>query len=251
MNAAPHPNARRRAVVPVAVIGVSLVLIVLVTLQQWGSSTSAAPQAPQGSGAPTAVATAAPSGAQTPREDLTVYERRDAGDPLSAGSVDAPVALVVFSDYQCGYCAKWSADTLPTLLAYAERGDLWIEWRDLNIFGAPSERASRASYAAGLQSAFWEFHDQLFPGGATRSEAELSDDALVALAVGLGLDADRFASDMSSAETVAAVEANAQLGYSLGASSTPSFLLGGTPIVGAQPTEVFVEAIDAALAAQG
>lgn len=248
MNATPTPNARRRAVVPVAVIGVSLVLIAAVVFQQWGPSSSAAPSAPQKSGAP-AAATAAPSDA--PREDLTVYERRDADDPLSAGSVDAPIGMVVFSDYQCGYCARWSADALPAMKEYAERGDLWIEWRDVNIFGEASQRAARASYAAGLQGAFWEFHEQMFPGGKTRSDAELSEEALLGVAAGLGLDTQQFATDMNSDATVAAVAVNEKLGRDLGASSTPAFLLAGTPIVGAQPTEVFVEVIEAALAAQG
>ena len=229
------------------VIGVAAVLIVFVVSLQFSPGRSAARETPPG-GNPTA--TAAPS-EQAPRIDPSTVERRDENDPLTAGSPDAPVGLVVFSDYQCGYCARWSAETLPAMREYVERGQLWIEWRDLNIFGASSERAARASYAAGLQGAFWEFHDALFPGGKTRSEAELGDDALVALAVNLGLDANRFTADMNAETTTAAIAANAELGHRLGASSTPAFLLAGTPIVGAQPTEVFVAAVEAALANRG
>ncbi|WP_454293393.1 DsbA family protein [Salana multivorans] len=196
----------------------------------------------------------APPGAPTriegpPEIDLATVERRDAEDVLALGPVDAPVTLVVFSDYQCTYCARWSEDTFPVVLEYVAAGDLRVEWRDVNIFGEDSERAARAAYAAALQGAFVEYHDALFPGGEPRPPTQLTDAALSDLAGELGLDTARFDADVASPETVAEVTRNAELGVELGTFSTPSFLVGGEPIVGAQPTEVFVTAIDAALAA--
>lgn len=174
-------------------------------------------------------------------------ETRDEEDLLAAGPVDAPVVLVVFSDYQCPFCARWSEQTLPSMMEHVEAGDLRIEWRDVNVFGPASERAARASYAAALQGAFWEYHDALFEGGERRSADELSEEALVALADELGLDTDRFAADLGSEETAEVISANEQLGFDLGATFTPVFILGGQPIVGAQPTEVFEEAFPVAL----
>lgn len=55
---------------------------------------------------------------------------------------------------------------------------------------------------------------------------------------------------MESEDTQEMVDVYAQTGLDLGAFSTPTFLVGGEPIVGAQPTDVFVETVDAALAAQ-
>ena len=176
-----------------------------------------------------------------------VAERRDADDLLAVGPVDAPVVLVAFSDYQCPYCAKWSAETLPAMMKHVEAGDLRIEWRDLNIFGEASERAARASYAAAEQDALWEYHDALFPGGDKRPASELSDEALVDLAGEMGLDTDRFAKDMASDDTRRQITANAQLGRGLGATSTPAFVIGGIPVVGAQPTEVFEQTFQKAL----
>lgn len=183
--------------------------------------------------------------------DLSQFERRDPGDVLAVGPVDAPVGMVVFSDYQCGYCAKWSAETLPEMVAQADAGNLRIEWRDINIFGEDSRRAALASYAAALQGAFLEYHDALFEGGQTRPAAQLTDEALVGLAGDLGLDTEQFAADMASEQAATEIDANQQLGMQLGVSSTPSFILGGQAIVGAQPTEVFIEAFDAAFAAAG
>lgn len=189
-----------------------------------------------------------PADVQGPDEvNIADIERRDPNDPLAVGPVDAPVVMVVFSDYQCPYCAKWSNDTLTVLENYVDAGDLRVEWRDVNIFGENSERAARASYAAGQQGQFLAYHHALFPGGEISSEQVLSEDGLITLAGDLGLDTDQFTKDLTSKDTAEEVAKNAQLGLDLGAYSTPAFLVGGQPIVGAQPTDVFTSAIDTAL----
>ncbi|USQ81991.1 thioredoxin domain-containing protein [Ornithinimicrobium faecis] len=248
-------SARRPArswVVPVAVLAVLALLITLVLNLSGGSQepdTGAAPAAQSESSATEDPSDAAPTEVQgAVQPALTDIERRDEADPLAAGPVDAPVALVIFSDYQCPYCARWSEDTLPVMLERAEAGDLRVEWRDVNIFGVASERASRAAYAAALQDSFWDYHDALYPDGETRSEGDLSQEALEALAGDLGLDTEKFAEDMHSPATDQAIAGNAKLGLDIGAYSTPAFILGGQPIVGAQPTQVFVDALDTALA---
>lgn len=248
MPPAPRPNALPRVLAIVAVVAVAALALVFI-LSRGGEAEPAAETAPvedphAGAGAPTEV--------QGPQDyDFSHAESRDDADLLATGPVDAPVALVVFSDYQCPFCAQWSAETLPVMLEYAEAGDLRIEWRDVNVFGEASERASRAAYAAAEQDAFWEYHDALFAGGETRSETDLGDEALREVAASLDLDLEQFDADFASEETRTAVAAHAELGVGLGAFSTPSFIMGGQPITGAQPTEVFVEAFETAMAASG
>src|SRR5699024_2102808 len=122
-------------------------------------------------------------------------------DVLAAGPVDAPVGLVIFSDYQCPYCAQWNHDTLPEMMAYAEAGDLRIEWRDVHFFNPSfTDRAARAAYAAGSQDQFWDYHDALFPDGELRDESELGRDGLIELAQELGLDTEQFEQDLDSEE---------------------------------------------------
>lgn len=204
--------------------------------------------ATQGGEAPPEAAEAEPTAAQDARPDLTFVEARDPDDVQSAGPADAPVALVIYSDYQCPYCAKWSEDTLPAMMDYAEMGDLRIEWRDVNQYGADSERGARAAHAAGIQGRFWEFHDALFPNGAHLGPDRLTGEALVSIAHDLGLDTARFSADMNSEETRAAVQRYAEEGRRLGVSGTPTFVLGGEPIVGAQPQSVFTETLTRKLA---
>lgn len=241
-----RPSRRPSWLLPVAVVLAAAALITLILGMTRDGDTTTAGQAP---GAPAQEAPTEVVGPSQP--DLTEVERRDEDDLLAAGPVDAPVTLVVFSDYQCPFCARWSTETLPLMMDHADAGDLRIEWRDVNVFGEASERAARASYAAGEQGMFWEYHDELFAGGATRSEGELSDEALVALAADLGLDTDQFETDLASEKTAEQIAANQQLGLDLGAYSTPAFILGGQPIMGAQPTQVFQDTFTAALAEAG
>lgn len=270
-----RPTTQRRPAwaVPALIGLIAVVAIALVIISQTGDDTSAAPPANQAeqtapadqpteqdsqpdaeradantgeSGDANAPPTTVDRG-DTP--DLTFIERRDEADPLAVGPVDAPVTLVVFSDFQCPYCAKWSDETFPALESYIDADDLRVEWRDVNIFGEASERGARATYAAALQGHFTAMKSALFADGMARAANELTDERLATLARDLGLDGDQFDADYQAASTKEEIARNQQLGLDIGAFSTPAFILGGQPLVGAQPTEVFTAAMDEALAA--
>lgn len=237
--------------VPLAVIVLAAVLIGVVIVNQGPSEDGADAQGSdsQGeSGTSGDSNSSGESGSGGDDIDLSFVEHRVEGDDSAAGDVDAPVVLVMFSDYQCPYCATWNEETLPTMMEYVEKGDLRIEMRDLAVFGEESERAARAAYAAGLQDKYWEFHNAMFEDGEHPAKSELDDDSLVSTAKDLGLDPTKFKGDMNSVEAHDEFDATAQEGSSLGVASTPSFIIGGKPLVGAQPTKEFVGAVDDALA---
>lgn len=226
-------------IVPLAVIVLAAVLIGVVIVNQGSNDDSVSAQNPDSQ-----------SGSESGGDDvdLSFVEHRVEGDSRAIGDVDSPVTLVMFSDYQCPYCASWNQDTLPAMMDYVDSGDLRIEMRDLAVFGEESERAARAAYAAGLQDKYWDFHNALFEGGEHPPKSELDDDSLVSVAKDLGLDPTKFKGDMNSVEAHDEFDANAQEGSSLGVASTPTFVIGGKPLVGAQPTKEFVSAVDDALA---
>lgn len=233
-------------VFPTVVVVAALILILVIVLQNRPSSPTGGPGDTGTSSSEPPLT--APTEIQGPQQiNLSQAETRSETDLLAVGPVDAPVVMVVFSDYQCPFCARWSADTLPLMMDEVEAGNLRIEWRQVNVFGPASERAARAEYAAALQDRLVDYQEKLFPDGSIRSEAQLSEEALVSLAADLGLDRDKFAADLNSPETVAVVADNATFGLDLGAYSTPVFVIGGQPLVGAQPTAVFVDTFNAAL----
>lgn len=183
--------------------------------------------------------------------DLSFVEHRVDGDARAVGDVDAPVTMVAFSDYQCPYCATWNAETMPAMKEFVDKGDLRVEMRDLAIFGEESERAARAAWAAGEQGAYWDFHNALFKDGEHLPKSKLDDDSLVELGEDLGLDPLQFKRDMNSVTAHDDFDADAAEGQSIGVASTPAFIIGGKPLVGAQPTKDFVEAVDDAIARTG
>ncbi|GGR80119.1 hypothetical protein GCM10010252_18240 [Streptomyces aureoverticillatus] len=183
--------------------------------------------------------------------ELEALARRDAKDPLAQGKADAPVVMIEYADFKCGFCGKFARDTEPELVKkYVEDGTLRIEWRNFPIFGEDSERAARGAWAAGKQGRFWEFHEAAYADGA--KEKGFGDGRLKELAREAGVgDVGRFMDDAGSDAAKAAVKKDQDEGYKLGAASTPSFVINGQPIAGAQPDAVFEQAIEAAKAAKG
>lgn len=237
-------SGRGAAWAVLAVLAVLVVVVVAVAVRAGGAASAGT--------APTAEATAPDETAEATEPadapSLDAVARRDPADATAIGPVDAPVVLTAYSDYQCPYCALWADETLPALLPYVEDGTLRVEFRDIDSFGEDSLRAAQAAYAAGLQGAYLPYHAALFAGGETRSAGDLSADALIALAGEIGLDTAQFAADLAGSAVADGVGANTAEALSIGAYSTPAFVVNGTPIVGAQPAEVFVQAIEAAAA---
>ncbi|MDB1088675.1 DsbA family protein [Streptomyces sp. ACA25] len=188
-----------------------------------------------------------------PDERLLALARRDADDPYALGEADAPVVLIEYSDFQCPFCGTFARDTKPELVRrYVDEGVLRIEMRQFPIFGEESESAALASWAAGQQELFWEFHDVAFGEDRPRNSGAYAPDKLEDMAREAGVtDIRRFRADMNSDEALAAVETDVEEGYRLGVSSTPAFLINGTPVLGAQPTDVFADIVEDARPAAG
>ncbi|MFF5338334.1 DsbA family protein [Streptomyces sp. NPDC013181] len=243
---AQQARARRRRSVWAAGVLVAATATAVVLVATGGSDPDPRPDSPRSAASVEAVpGDSAPAG-----PDLA---RRDADDPLAVGPADAPVVMVEYSDFQCPYCGRFARETKQELLrTHVKEGSLRIEWRNFPIFGEESEDAARAAWAAGRQGAFWEFHDRLYAESRGRNTGAFAKDKLVAHAKAAGVaDLDRFRKDMDSEEAHRAVARDRGEGYALGVTSTPAFLVNGTPVLGAQPTEVFDKAVRDALTRSG
>ncbi|MCX5377014.1 thioredoxin domain-containing protein [Streptomyces sp. NBC_00091] len=193
------------------------------------------------------------SAGSTPRTDpaaeLKALARREAGDKLALGRADAPVVLIEYSDFKCGYCGKFARDTEPELVKkYVEDGTLRIEWRNFPIFGAESEAAAKAAWAAGQQDRFGAFHAAAYAEDAKAKG--FGEERLTELARQAGVpDLERFKRDMAGEQAAAALRKDQEEGYRIGVQSTPSFLVNGQPLAGAQPLAAFDAAVARAKAA--
>ncbi|CAL9615364.1 hypothetical protein SUDANB58_05727 [Streptomyces sp. enrichment culture] len=186
-------------------------------------------------------------------DSLLALARRDPSDPLALGRADAPVVMIEYSDFQCPFCGRFARETKPELLrSYVNKGVLRIEWRNFPIFGEESEQAALAGWAAGRQKKFWEFHDVAYGKPRERNAGDFSAEKLITMAREAGItDIERFRADMASDQARNAMQKDQEEGYILGVTSTPAFLVNGRPILGAQPTAAFEEAVETAAKAAG
>ena len=105
--------------------------------------------------------------------------------------------------------------------------------------------AHEAARCAGESGRFWAYHDRLF-----NEQPAFQRDHLVRYAVDLGVDSTAFTRCLDERRFKAAVEADVAQARALGITGTPTFLINGRPLVGAQPVEAFRHVIDEALKAR-
>ncbi|HLN75651.1 MAG TPA: thioredoxin domain-containing protein [Nocardioidaceae bacterium] len=240
----PTTAARKKATIPVVV---ALVAAVIAAVVAFGPQPSADP--PKAAQPPAEVSREGGRAPLDKNDPLLKVVRRDAGDPLAVGDVDAPVVLVEYSDFQCPFCGKFARDTEPELVKrFVDNGTLRIEWRDFPYLGSESLAAAHAGRAAAAQGKFWQFHEAMYADQQPPNSGKLDQDYLVSVADRIGLDVDRFRRDLYSGYVSEAVSKDFREGQSIGVTGTPAFLVNGQPIMGAQPTDVFVQSIEQAAA---
>ena len=138
------------------------------------------------------------------------------------GDPKAPVLIVEFSDFTCGYCGKFYRETLPALKAeYLNAGKARFAYRDYprdpEGWGLVAAHAARC---AGEQGQFWGMHDRLFD-----QHARLGTGVIMGLARALRLNEKTFAACMDSQKHVPAIMADREEGVRLGFRGTPGFLI--------------------------
>ena len=189
--------------------------------------------------------------------DFVTFERPKA-DFNSAGDPDAPITITEYSDYQCPYCKKFSDETEKQLVeTYVAGGQVRFIYRSFGLFiGPESQAAAEASYCAGDQARFWQYHDILFANHTGENVGDYTDRKLQAFAKTLDLDMKAFNSCLNSGKYADLVTQDGIDGVAADIQATPSFVLtyvvnGETKskvIQGAQPFSAFQTEIEAALA---
>ena len=160
-------------------------------------------------------------------------------DPVF-GPEDAPITIIEFSDFECPFCQRHFAQVYPQLLAeYPNQIRFVYKDFPLTSIHPNAQSAALAAHCAFEQGEFWEYHDLLFSGRLPFSVSSYQQ-----YASELELDIESFVACIEEERYAAQVAADVDQAHSLGIQSTPTFLVNGIVIVGAQPFEAFAQVID-------
>ncbi len=162
-------------------------------------------------------------------------------DPVR-GNPRAPVTVVVFSDFQCPFCARVGPTLDEVQRAYGDK--VRIAWKHQPLpFHPNALPAAKAAEAAREQGKFWQMHDRLFA-----SQRELAPDAYDRFARELGLDLRRFQESSRSDKARVRIEEDQRLAARIGAQATPTMFVNGEKVEGAVPFATLKAVIDRKLA---
>ena len=194
------------------------------------------------------------------------------GNSPIEGSSNAPATIIEFSDFQCQYCGKFITDSYAQLKSqYIDTGKVKLVFRNFPLpFHQYAQKAAEAALCAGAQNKYWEMHDKLFA-----NQSALTLDNLKQYAKDLSLDTTKFNTCLDSGTFADQTKADINDGTSYGIGGTPSFFVikgdtsidpkdiatksqanqyvisldnNGTLLIGAQPFNLFQQAVDKALA---
>jgi protein-disulfide isomerase len=161
------------------------------------------------------------------------------------GDPKAPVTVIEFGDFQCPFCGRYAADTAPQVeQQYVETGKVRFGFVNFAFLGSESTWAAEAAECASDQNKYWEYHDKLYSSQAGENQGAFNKDNLKKFAQDLGLNTQTFSDCLNSGKYSALIQSDTSLSSSLGVQSTPTFVINGQSVVGAQPFDVFQQAID-------
>lgn len=174
--------------------------------------------------------------------------------PPTLGEASAPVEFVLWEDFQCPFCKRFTLNTFPDLKRrFVDTGKVRFVWRNFQRYGSESFDSGVAAYCAGEQGKFWEYKETLFEHQRGIQTGAFSRSNLGQFARDLGLDVVAYNEcfDGRSEYYLDIMAADRALARDQGVNGTPSFFINGELVVGAQPTETFVNIIESKLRQAG
>jgi protein-disulfide isomerase len=202
---------------PLIIIGIVLVAAIIGGLWFYSSSKSTAGNktpVPANSPRTQTAATNAPPGAQPPN---------------LLGSPTAAVTVEEFADFQCPSCAA----THPTLKQiqslYGSRIRFIFRNYPLSMHDKSYE-AAVAAEAAGMQGKFWDMNNQLFTNQRSWASDPNYKDVWADYAQKIGIDVERWKTDMAGMQAKSRVDLDLQRGKALNINTTPTVFVNGIAV---------------------
>ena len=159
------------------------------------------------------------------------------------GTVNAPLTLVEYGDYECPYCGA----AYPVVKQIQRNlGDqLCFVFRNFPLTQSHphAQHAAEAAEAAGAQGQFWEMHDMLFA-----HQEELDDPHLIQYASDLKLYVPFFEMELATHVYAGRVREDFMSGVRSGVNGTPTFFINGQRHDGPHDLAGLMAALQQALA---
>ncbi len=165
-------------------------------------------------------------------------------DPMR-GDRNAPVTIVVFSDFHCPFCKRHES-TLDAVIAHYGK-DVRIVWKNeplaFHTNAKPAAEAARGVFLLGGNDAFWSFHDSAFANQSTLDESHYETWAAL-----VGVDAKAIKRGDAAHTWATKVDDDHLLAKSLSVTGTPASFINGIEVSGAQSFAAMQTTIDSELA---
>jgi len=154
------------------------------------------------------------------------------------GTIDAPIALLEYGDYECPFCGE-----LQPIVKEIQRrlgDDLCFAFRHFPLTNVHphAEHAAEAAEAAAEQSSFWAMHETLFA-----NQDALDDEALAEYAAALGLSEVRLIQEVISGAHAKRIQEDFRSGVRAGVNGTPCFFINGQRYDGERALEPLLAAL--------
>jgi len=181
-------------------------------------------------------------------EKLTSTKLIENGSPFM-GSINAPITIVEWGDYQCTFCYKFHQNTLDIINEdFIKTGKVKIIFKDFPLNGVDSKLAAEASYCAQDQEKYWKYHDELYKNWGGERTGWITRESLDKFAETVDLDLKKFNKCLDDHKYENKVDLLYEFGKEIGIDATPSFLIFNDQkmikIRGNQPLEVFLKTFD-------
>lgn len=146
-------------------------------------------------------------------------------DPM-LGRPDAPITIVEFTDYNCGYCKAATSWVMKQV--DDRRADIRVIIKESAVRGSNSEMAAAAALAAQKQGKYREMHLALMKVPANAYTPDIIDQ----VGKSVGLDITRMRQDMNTKAIKDRVHASVVDYENVGLEGTPTFFINGTYVGG-------------------
>ncbi len=146
------------------------------------------------------------------------------GSPAK-GKTDAPLTVVMFSDFQCSHCAATHPVLQRIIGEYGDKIRFVVRNYPLESIHENAFRAAVAAQAANAQGKFFEYLEILY-----NNQDRLDAESLKKYAAQIGLNQKQFDSDSASEKFAAAVRRDLQDGATYGVAATPTIYVNGVKV---------------------